>query len=119
MAERLARDHASLDRLLDELRAALDAGDITRSHERLDLFWARLAVHIRAEHLQLFPAVLNALTENKESDVSKTSFLSQAQHTIDELRRDHDFFMHELSRAIIVMRELLTTKRRLACRETL
>lgn len=109
MNERLARDHADLGKSLDELCAALEAGDIAGSHERLDLFWARLAVHIRAEHLHLFPAILNALTEDEEAEVGKTSFLPQAQNTIDELRRDHDFFMHELSRAITLLRELLTT----------
>ena len=32
-------------------------------HTKLDLLWARLAVHIRAEHLHLFPAVTNRFTE--------------------------------------------------------
>lgn len=109
MNERLARDHADLDKLLDDLRVALEATDITRSHERLDLFWARLAVHIRAEHLHLFPAILRALSGNLEGDVADAPSLSQAQKTIAELRRDHDFFMHELSRAIIAMRNLVTT----------
>jgi hypothetical protein len=101
MNQRLARDHQDLDSLLDELRAALETGELREIYRRLDLFWARLAIHIRAEHLHLFPAVLYALSRPED--------VAQAQNTIEALRRDHDFFMHELARAIGAMRGLLKT----------
>lgn len=92
MTKRLMEDHAELGDLLNQLIAALDANDIARSHATLDLFWARLAIHIRAEHLHLFPAVSHA---------------PGAERTIEQLRTDHDFFMRELAQAIAVMRSLL------------
>lgn len=55
-SQRLADDHGALDEVLSQLWKALDTGDVLVSHDKLDLFWARLAVHIRAEHLHLFPA---------------------------------------------------------------
>lgn len=38
--------------------------------------------------------------------------LTQGQNAIEELRRDHDFFMHELSRSIKTMRGLLSNAER-------
>ena|SRR5215216_3630234 len=99
MSQRLARDHEDLDTLRDELCAALEGSDVREIYRRLDLFWARLAIHIRAEHLDLFPAILHALSSSED--------VAQAQHTIEALRRDHDFFMHELAKAIATMRGLL------------
>lgn len=63
----LAHDHSELDSTLAGLVSALFEGDAARSLERLDLFWARLAMHIRAENLYLFPALLRAaeLIENR------------------------------------------------------
>jgi hemerythrin superfamily protein len=105
MSEFLANDHAELDRLLDELCLALQKGEVREIHQRLDRFWARLAVHIRAEHLVLFPAILRAV----QGDLRGTPSLTDAEKMIEELRSDHDFFMHELSRAIKLVRELLKT----------
>lgn len=110
MNDQLAHDHRDLGKLLGEVRIALEAGDITRGHSRLDFFWARLAMHIRAEHLHLFPAILRALSETGRDDAANSPSLSQAQKVIEELRRDHDFFMHELSRAIATMRSLSASK---------
>lgn len=106
--QRLVHDHAELDKLLGELITALSARDIRAIHARLDLFWAHLGVHIRAEHLHLFPAIVSALSEAGEDRAGDKPTLLQAQNAIAELRRDHDFFMHELSSAIAVMRELST-----------
>ena len=64
----LAEDHEALDKALSALLAALDEGDSATAFARLDLFWARLAMHIRAEHLQLFPAILRALHGETDSD---------------------------------------------------
>jgi NADH dehydrogenase/NADH:ubiquinone oxidoreductase subunit G len=108
MSELLAQDHAQLDRLFSELCVAFKMGEVRSIHQRLDQFWARLAVHIRAEHLGLFPATLNALSSGANGAEGAPS-LSEAQQAIEELRRDHDFFMHELSRAIKSVRGLLTT----------
>src|SRR5215216_3492267 len=107
MSQRLARDHEDLDTLRDELCAALEGSDVREIYQRLDLFWAKLAIHIRAEHLHLFPAILHALSSAE--DVEQAPSLAEAQNTIEELRRDHDFFMHELAGAIAAMRNLLKT----------
>ena len=89
---RLSDDHRDVSEILTQLLTALNEKDVAASHAKLDLLWARLAVHIRAEHLHLFPAV--------------ASEFSEAQSIIDNLRADHDFFMRELARAIGVLREL-------------
>jgi hemerythrin superfamily protein len=94
--DQLVDDHVTLGKILTELQIALRRRDLQLAHDRLDLFWARLAVHIRAEHLHLFPAVLSRV-EN------------EAQKVVEQLRGDHDFFMHELARAVEVTRKLLTT----------
>lgn len=90
--ERLSDDHRAVNEVLAELVAALKNKEMKTSYLKLDLLWARLAVHIRAEHLHLFPAV--------------TSRLTQAQNTVTTLRTDHDFFMRELARAIGILREI-------------
>jgi hemerythrin-like domain-containing protein len=104
----LAHDHADLDGLLDELFATLDADEVSQCHAQLDYFWARLAMHIRAEHLHLFPVILSALGE-KRSEGGGLPSLIEAQEMIALLRHDHDFFMRELARDINVLRELITT----------
>lgn len=90
--QRLSDDHEAVHEVLQQLLTALETTNVQASYARLDLLWARLAVHIRAEHLHLFPAVAAAVSE--------------AQSIIDNLRVDHDFFMRELARAIGVLREL-------------
>ena len=105
-SQRLADDHAALADVLSQLLTALGSGDVAEVHEKLDLFWARLAVHIRAEHLHLFPAVMDGLTSNSaEQPFSLT--LSEAKLSIEQLRADHDFFMHALAQAIGSLRNLL------------
>ncbi len=100
--KRLLDDHHAVNEVLKRLLTALDNREVKTSYSTLDLFWARLAVHIRAEHLHLFPAVTNRLTKPAD-DVPDAS---EAQAIIESLRADHDFFMHELARAIGVLREL-------------
>lgn len=89
--EQLLDDHHAVSEVLRELLTALDNNDVQTSYSKLDLLWARLAVHIRAEHLHLFPTVMNRLIE--------------AQSVVEKLRADHDFFMRELARAVGVLRE--------------
>jgi hypothetical protein len=101
----LIDDHAAIDRVLKELQAALWSSDLETAHAKLDLFWARLAVHVRAEHLHVFPTVLSSL------DRASAPSPDEAQSVVAELRQDHDFFMHQLALAVEIMRELLTLPR--------
>ena len=101
---RLSDDHHAVSEVLEQLLAALENKDVQTSHSRLDLLWARLAVHIRAEHLHLFPAV--------------TDRVAEAQAIVKSLRADHDFFMHELARAIGILRELPDTTKLAAVADT-
>lgn len=105
MSERLAHDHAELNSLLSELWLALESGEVQQIDSRLDLFWARLAIHIRAEHLQLFPAILRSSRGNLK-DTGPAPALTVVQNSIEELSFDHDFFMHELAGAIKTVRGL-------------
>lgn len=101
----LAEDHHGVDRVLQQLETALEAEDVETVEARLDLFWARLAVHIRAEHLHLFPTLLKAFQERKTSDEGIPS-AETVQATIARLREDHDFFMHDLANAVTMAREM-------------
>lgn len=76
--------------MLQQLLTALNNNDVRESHAKLDLLWARLAVHIRAEHLHLFPAV--------------AARVSEADTVIENLRADHDYFIRELAQAIGILR---------------
>lgn len=100
--QRLSDDHRTVNQVLKQLLAALHNKDVTASYSKLDLLWARLAVHIRAEHLHLFPAVLNRLSESTDDTLD----LSEAKSVVENLRADHDFFMVELARAVNILREL-------------
>jgi len=105
-SQRLADDHSALDEVLSGLRKALANGDVADSHARLDLFWARLAVHIRAEHLHLFPAIINGMSKSTD-DQAGAPTRTEGQRAVERLRADHDFFMHELARAIGILRGLV------------
>jgi len=93
----LERDHRELDQLLAELldELARDAPDAVASYHKLDLLWARLAVHIRAEHVVLFPALIAAANDDDREALTTT---------LAELRHDHDFFMKQLARAVKALR---------------
>jgi hypothetical protein len=98
----LEDDHESVGRLFDELRASPRAGTDARATRRLlDEVWARLAVHIRAEHLRLFPAVLQATRADARLH-------AEAESVVSSLRRDHDFFMRELAAAVGALDALLS-----------
>ena len=104
-SQRLSDDHEAVSNVLKQLLTALNNRDVA-TYSKLDLLWARLAVHIRAEHLHLFPTVLTRLTGS--TDVPAAPELSEAQTVVENLRGDHDFFMRELARAIGILRELST-----------
>jgi len=90
--------------VLKQLLMALDNKDVETTYSKLDLLWARLAVHIRAEHLHLFPTVIRSLTAT--AGARGTSDLNEAQSMVEKLRSDHDFFMRELAQAVGILREL-------------
>jgi hypothetical protein len=100
----LADDHSELEKLIHELLGALDQENKSRSFELLDLLWARLAVHIRAEHLCLFPSILGAVRVSSTESGDSPQY-DEAKRQIDLLRRDHDFFMGELGTAVNNMRK--------------
>ena len=92
MAEDLLTfDHRELDLLFDRVFECLDRSDRNETYRSLDLFWARLAMHIRAEHLHLFPAIVRYGDES-------------LREVIEGLRADHDFFMKELAAVIKLLR---------------
>ena len=93
----LSRDHAEVDVLLDNALKKFETQDAESAFTALDFAWARLAVHIRAEHLHLFPGAL---------EVSRREAVPDIDETLERLRRDHDFFMHEFGSAIKSMRSM-------------
>lgn len=105
IASLLEDDHESLAQLLAELDAELAEPNIARAFELLDLFWARLAVHIRAENLHLFPAIAN-VPASLFTGKSSLPTSEEAHNLLLRLRSDHDFFMKELAQTIKVMREI-------------
>jgi hemerythrin superfamily protein len=89
--------------LLGAVLAALEGENSVEAFETLDLFWARLAMHIRAENLHLFPSLLNKM-EDGESQCQHLPLL-ELQNGIERLTADHNFFMQQLARAIRILRE--------------
>ena len=104
MKDLLTGDNSELDALRGEFFVALNASDARRIYQKLDLFWARLAMHIRAEHLHLFPAILDAF--DSEIETRRAPSFETVQEAVAKLRSDHDFFMVELAKAIKRMRDL-------------
>lgn len=102
----LADDHTEMDALLEEFFDALGCADVERIYKSLDFFWARLAMHIRAEHLHLFPAIIKAIETQTAENNSSVPSLAKAQNAINDLQDDHNFFMRELLAAIKKLREL-------------
>lgn len=101
----LEDDHDSLGKLLAELDGELATQNVPRAFELLDLFWARLAVHIRAENLHLFPALANA-SASLFSGKGSLPTSEDAHNVILQLRSDHDFFMKELANMMKTAREV-------------
>jgi hypothetical protein len=107
MADILVHDHDEIGALLGELARAFGrgagAGEILTG---LDYVWARLAVHIRAEHLHLFPALLGVTQERGGDAAAGTPPPEEARAAVERLREDHDFFMRELAEAVNAARAL-------------
>lgn len=87
--------------MLEKVFVALLEGDSRRAFARLDYFWARLAMHIRAEHLHLFPVLLGAVEKKDAANATGV------KNMIGQLRADHNFFMIELAGALETMREFV------------
>lgn len=104
VARALADDHSEVNKLIHRLLAALDQENKSQSFELLDLLWARLAVHIRAEHLCLFPSILDAPRANFRATSGAPKY-QEAQSAIEQLRLDHEFFMRKLGTAVNTMRQ--------------
>ena len=102
--ELLAEDHRALDNHLAALTAALDAGDGVTIFQRLDLFWALLAMHIRAEHLHLFPVLVSACDVSSNLQESANLDPIKTRDVVATLKDDHDFFMDQLAKAVQLMR---------------
>jgi len=90
IAGHLAKDHAEIDALCREARTALGHGLQAEAHRALDRIWMRLAVHIRAEHKALFPAVAGTRPDLAEA--------------LQSLREDHDFFMATLAALVTALK---------------
>ena len=105
----LEEDHEAVGKLLGELRAELRSeADVKTIYEVLDTVWARLAVHIRAEHLCLFPAVLQASRGLFDGQGKHAPPHAEVINAVERLCGDHDFFMRELAVAVNTLRGLLS-----------
>ena len=103
----LEDDHESVGELVASLRATLAGADVRMALGLLDILWARLAVHIRAEHLCLFPAILRApsdLFSGRDGMPGR----AEVEATVERLREDHNFFMREIAAGVGALRGLLT-----------
>ena len=88
-ARSLEVDHREIDALYADAVAALESGNSAAALEGVDILWARLAVHIRAEHLHLFPALNQS---------------PGAAEVIRRLREDHNVFMNKLADSMKLLR---------------
>ena len=111
MKDFLISDHLELDSLLQKLFAAFDDGDAAEIFQKLDFFWARLAIHIRAEHLHLFPAILRSAQESeKKSSSGLIPTFADVENSIRTLQDDHNFFMIELGEIVKQLSDLRENK---------
>ena len=105
MTDFLVTDHAEVGALFGELLATFDGEGAGELLAKLDYVWARLAVHIRAEHLHLFPALLSAAEGAAAGSGAPSP--PEVRESVERLREDHDFFMRELAGAVNGTRALV------------
>ena len=105
MSDILTHDHDEVDALFGELSDAFERGGAREVFEKLDYLWARLAVHIRAEHLHLFPALIAATAAREDRTEDGAPAAEEVRVVVERLRVDHDFFMRELASAVNAARE--------------
>ena len=101
----LSDDHEAVGELFDDAYAEIESGDVSRALSAVDYLWARLAVHIRAEHLCLFPSILGASRHLFTGGGGAPRF-GEAESAVARLKADHDFFMRALAEAVNTMRAL-------------
>ena len=104
----LGHDHDDIDDLFAQSETALKAKDHEQALALLDLAWARLAVHIRAENVRLFPRIL------RSGDRLEAGQRERIASLIARLREDHNFFMATLAEAIKLARALSEDEGRFA-----
>ncbi len=97
----LTHDHSEIDALVDKIVSLFSSGEPEPIYEAIDLFWARLAIHIRAEHLHLFPKLTESAGALDEAEADELRSL------IGKLHDDHNTFMRELIEAIKTMRRMI------------
>ncbi len=97
----LTHDHSEIDALMETIVILFSSGAPEPIYKAIDLFWARLAIHIRAEHLHLFPALTEA------SRLLDSAEAAAIKNWIEELHEDHNFFMREMIGAIKTMRQVI------------
>lgn len=102
----LETDHKVLGEMLNQLIARLGKADLGWGFETLDLFWGSLAIHIKAENICLFPAILNAPRERFGAANNLPEY-DEARVTIEKLRTDHNFFMNQLGQAMKELRGII------------
>jgi iron-sulfur cluster repair protein YtfE (RIC family) len=102
----LKTDHRVLGEMLNQLTIQLGKPDLAWAFENLDLLWGSLAVHIRAENICLFPAILNAPRERFDAN-NKIPPYEQARTTIEQLRSEHNSFMSQLGQAMKELRAMI------------
>jgi Hemerythrin HHE cation binding domain. len=102
----LTDDHDRLNEMFAGIFADFDAEDVEAVYRNLDFFWALLAVHIRAEHLRLFPQILQAAELSDKTNSEGVPGIEYVRETIARLHSDHNYFMRELLSAIKQMRLL-------------
>lgn len=102
----LDHDHKELDKILDSYFGALSQSNFERAYHYLDFLWARLGMHIRAEHVHLFPALL-ASFDVPESAPAFGPTREEAQAAIAQLRKEHDSFINDIWAALKPMRAIL------------
>ena len=100
----LVSDHGEIDVLIANAFAAVGSGDVLDALAVLDRLWARLAVHIRAEHLHLFPALLSG--SGTRPLLEKVAGDPSLENVIADLRSDHNFFMRELAALVADTRKM-------------
>jgi len=106
MTDILVNDHAEVDALLRGVMLAFDGGNTSEVFSKLDYLWARLAVHIRAEHLHLFPALLSAASTDGAGRPPGAPGASEVKASVEVLREDHDYLMRGLAEALNGVRTL-------------
>lgn len=104
----LAHDHEDLNLILEELNKVFSLKDLDKALEVLDSFWGRLAVHIRAENVFLFPALLNVLNDTEKVSHPELSDMKRKEisHMLAELIEDHNYFMKQLIPVVKKLRTL-------------